>query len=156
MACGREECFQNVLGLCNFNMTFKYVVIGWEGTTHDSRVLTETIRNPSHNFPIPPHDKYCLVDVAYTHTKGFMAPYCHVCYWLKDFRNGGRARGKEEVFNYCHSRLRNVIERAFWCFESSFSNIKTNGTIPICELTGQLDHRELGGELDPRMHLCSA
>ena len=52
--CGRGECSQNVMAICDFDMIFKYVVVGWEGTTHDSRVLTETIRNPSHNFPMPP------------------------------------------------------------------------------------------------------
>ncbi|KAK2635672.1 hypothetical protein Ddye_030464 [Dipteronia dyeriana] len=52
-ACGRGECFQNVMAICDFDMVFKYVVVGWEGTTHDSRILTETIRDPNHNFPMP-------------------------------------------------------------------------------------------------------
>ena len=53
------------------------------------------------------------MDVAYTHTRGFMAQYRNARYWLNDFHSGGRANTKEEVFNQCHSRLRNVIERAF-------------------------------------------
>ena len=39
--------------ICDFDMNFKYVVVGWEGKTHDSRVLMETICNPQHNFPCP-------------------------------------------------------------------------------------------------------
>ncbi|KAH9733273.1 DDE Tnp4 domain-containing protein [Citrus sinensis] len=121
---GRGECFQNVMALCDFDMIFRYVVVGWEGTAHDSRVLTETIRNSRNNFPIPPPDKYYLVDAAYSHTRGFMAPYRHVRYWLGDFRSGGRARGREEIFNHAHAKLRNVIERAFGVLKARFLILK--------------------------------
>eukprot|EP00261_Vitis_vinifera_P023106 XP_010654850.2 PREDICTED: uncharacterized protein LOC104880278 [Vitis vinifera] len=121
---GRGECFQNVMAVCDFDMIFRFVVVGWEGTAHDSRVLTETIRNPQHNFPMPPSEKYYLVDAAYTHTRGFMAPYRNVRYWLSDFRSGGKAVGKEEIFNQCHARLRNVIERAFGVVKARFPILK--------------------------------
>ena len=42
-----------------------------------------------------------------------MAPYRNVRYWLSDFRSGGKAVGKKEIFNQCHTRLRNAIECAF-------------------------------------------
>ncbi|KAL6321303.1 hypothetical protein AAG906_016337 [Vitis piasezkii] len=122
------KCFQNVMAVCDFDMIFRFVVVGWEGTAHDSRVLTETIRNPQHNFPMPPSEKYYLVDATYTHTRGFMAPYRNVRYWLSDFRSGGKAVGKEEIFNQCHARLRNVIERAFGVVKA-FSNLEENGTL---------------------------
>ena len=51
---GRGECYQNVLAICDFNMTFTFVWAGWEGVAHDSRVLSETMSNPENNFPIPP------------------------------------------------------------------------------------------------------
>ena len=51
---GRGECYQNVLAICDFNMIFTFVWAGWEGVAHDSRVLSETMRNPENNFPIPP------------------------------------------------------------------------------------------------------
>ena len=48
--------------ICDFDMNFKYVVVGWEGITHDSRVLMETIRNPQYNFPMPPSSEYsCFI-----------------------------------------------------------------------------------------------
>ena len=84
------------MAVCDFDMIFRFVVVEWEGTTHDSRVLTKTICNPQHNFQIPPSgkyfifilfniivfihynnqlnpffsEKYYLVDAAYTHTRG--------------------------------------------------------------------------------------
>lgn len=57
---GGKECFQNVMAICDFDMKFLYVVAGWEGVTHDSRVLCETIRNPAFQFPLPPPGKYCM------------------------------------------------------------------------------------------------
>ncbi|KAK9138548.1 hypothetical protein Sjap_009142 [Stephania japonica] len=52
--------------------------------------------------------------------RGFLTPYRNVCYWLPDYRNGVRARNKEEVFNYAHSSLRNVIKRSFGVLKARF------------------------------------
>ena len=47
------------MAICDFDMNFKYVVVGWED---DSRVLMETIHNPQHNFPMPPSGEYyCFI-----------------------------------------------------------------------------------------------
>ena len=50
---------------------------------------------------------------GYPNRLGYLAPYkgtkCH----LQEFQNAAELQGKEEVFNYAHSSLRNVIERAF-------------------------------------------
>ena len=53
-----------------------------------------------------------------------MTPYRNVHYWLSDFRNGGKAVGREEIFNLCHARLRNVIERAFGVVKARFPILK--------------------------------
>nr|GEV69071.1 hypothetical protein [Tanacetum cinerariifolium] len=58
----------------------------WKGVAHDSRILSEAIRNQNAPFSLPPLDKYYLCDAAYAHTRGFMAPYRNVRYWLGDFR----------------------------------------------------------------------
>ena len=108
------------MAVCDFDMIFRFVVVGWEGTTHDSRVLTKTICNPQHNFQIPPSGKYfifilfnIIVFIHYnnqlnpfffrkilfsrcsihTHSR-FMAPYRNVRYWLSDFCSGGKTVGK--------------------------------------------------------------
>ena len=53
-----------------------------------------------------------------------MTPYRNVRYWLSDFRSGGKAIGREEIFNLCHARLRNVIERAFGVVKARFPILK--------------------------------
>jgi hypothetical protein len=32
---------QNILAVCDFNMKFVYILAGWEGSAHDSRVLLD-------------------------------------------------------------------------------------------------------------------
>ncbi|GAV68136.1 LOW QUALITY PROTEIN: DDE_4 domain-containing protein [Cephalotus follicularis] len=113
---GKGKCYQNVLGICDFNTIFTFVYAGWEGVAHDSMVLTEVMAALSNNFPFPPPSKYYICDVAYTNTRGFMAP---VRYWLEDFRRR-RAMTKEEKFNHAHAKLRNVIERAYGVLKARF------------------------------------
>jgi len=43
---------QNVLATINFNLKFTYVLAGWEGSTHDSRILNDALERP-HGFQIP-------------------------------------------------------------------------------------------------------
>ncbi|GAV77010.1 DDE_4 domain-containing protein, partial [Cephalotus follicularis] len=69
---GKGICYQNVLGICNFNMIFTFVYAWWEWVAHDSRVLIEVMAEPT--------SKYYLCDAAYTNTRGFMAPYHNVRY----------------------------------------------------------------------------
>nr|GEU47333.1 hypothetical protein [Tanacetum cinerariifolium] len=72
---GRSDCYQNVLAICDFNMILTYVVVGWEGMTHDARILNESLIDPEADFPMHPSYKYYLCDAANRHTRGFMAPY---------------------------------------------------------------------------------
>ena len=51
---GGGRCYQNVLGICDFDMIFTFVWAGWEGIAHDSRVLNEVVHNPTSGFPFPP------------------------------------------------------------------------------------------------------
>ena len=53
-----------------------------------------------------------------------MAPYHHIRYWLYDFHDGGRARGKYEIVNHSHAKLRNVIERTFGVLKACFPILK--------------------------------
>ncbi|XP_026421779.1 uncharacterized protein LOC113317874, partial [Papaver somniferum] len=49
---------QNVLAVCNFDLEFIYVLSGWEGSSHDSKILNDamTKRNglkiPQDEFPV--------------------------------------------------------------------------------------------------------
>ncbi|XP_074343001.1 uncharacterized protein LOC141680774 [Apium graveolens] len=122
---GRErgECYQNVLGICDFNMIFTFVWAGWEGVAHDSRILTEVVADTDSGFPLPPLNKYYLCDVAYANTRGFLTPYKNTSYWQADFQ-GRRALTKEEKFNHAHAQLRNVIERAYGVLKARFPILK--------------------------------
>ncbi|GJS68769.1 Myb/SANT-like domain, harbinger transposase-derived nuclease domain protein [Tanacetum coccineum] len=102
------------------------VLKGWielTGVAHDSRILSEAIRNQNAPFPLPPPDKYYLCDAAYAHTRGFMAPYRNVRYWLGDFRRRRPLNGKEK-FNHSHAKIRNVIECAYGVLKARFPILK--------------------------------
>ncbi|XP_074352676.1 uncharacterized protein LOC141691823 [Apium graveolens] len=120
---GRGECYQNILGVCDFNMIFTFVWAGWEGVAHDSIILTEVSLDPYSGFPVPPPNKYYLCDTTYTNTRGFLTPYHNIRYWLAEFRRQ-RALSKEEKFNHAHAKLRNVIERAYGVLKARFSILK--------------------------------
>nr|XP_017219984.1 PREDICTED: uncharacterized protein LOC108197022 [Daucus carota subsp. sativus] len=127
---GRGKCYQNVLGICDFNMIFTFVWAGWEGVAHDSRILTEVAFDPDAGFPFPPPNKYYLCDAAYTNTRGFLAPFRNTRYWAADF-NGRRASTRQEKFNHAHARLRNVIERAYGVLKSRFPILKLMAPYPF-------------------------
>nr|XP_043612460.1 uncharacterized protein LOC122584294 [Erigeron canadensis] len=122
---GGGRCYQNVLGVFDFNMIITFVWAGWEGIAHDSRVLTEVVYNPSSGFPFPQPNEYYLCDAAYANTRGFLAPYRNTRYWLADFRRR-RPLTEEEKFNHAHAhahthaQLRNVIERAYGVLKERF------------------------------------
>lgn len=75
-------------------------------------------------------DKYYLCDAAYRHTRGFMAPYRNVRYWLGDFRRN-RAMTSKEKFNHAHAKLRNVIERVFGVLKARFPILKRMPSFPL-------------------------
>jgi hypothetical protein len=51
--CRHGYTSQNVLAICDFDMRFIFVVAGWPGSAHDSRILTHALANFS-SFPVPP------------------------------------------------------------------------------------------------------
>ncbi|XP_076884758.1 uncharacterized protein LOC143534041 [Bidens hawaiensis] len=75
---GKGDCYQNVLAICDFNIIFTFLVAGWEGVAHNSRILSEALSDPHAPFPFPLSEKYYLCDVVYAHIRGFMAPYRNV------------------------------------------------------------------------------
>ncbi|PKI35502.1 hypothetical protein CRG98_044125 [Punica granatum] len=42
---------QNVLAVCSHQMIFTYIMTGWEGSAHDSRILSDAVSLPK--FPAP-------------------------------------------------------------------------------------------------------
>ncbi|CAF2085485.1 unnamed protein product [Brassica napus] len=69
-------------------------------------------------FPLPPMEKYYVVDSSYPNMQGFLDPYKSsrnnvVKYHMSQFNYGRAPRNKEELFNRYHASLRSVIERTF-------------------------------------------
>ncbi|XP_057792247.1 uncharacterized protein LOC131009032 [Salvia miltiorrhiza] len=114
---------QNVLAACNFDLQFIYVLSGWEGSAHDSKLLSDTLSRP--NGLHVPQGKYFLVDYGFANRRQFLAPLRGVRYHLKDFGGQGRhPTNADELFNLRHAKLRNVIERIFGIFKSRFTIFK--------------------------------
>ena len=57
LAHNRKYASQNVMAVCDFDMRFIFVVTGWPGSVHDTRVLLDTLVTYKDQFPHPPHGK---------------------------------------------------------------------------------------------------
>ncbi|KAL6546493.1 hypothetical protein OROMI_022214 [Orobanche minor] len=121
---------QNILAACNFDLQFMYVLSGWEGSAHDSKLLNDALAR--RNGLEVPRGKYFLVDCGFANRRQFLAPLRGVRYHLKDFGGQGRhPRNASELFNLRHASLRNVIERIFGIFKSRFMIFKTASPFPF-------------------------
>ncbi|KAL8556984.1 hypothetical protein ACS0TY_004453 [Phlomoides rotata] len=65
-------CSVNVLGVCDMNMRFIYILTGWEGSAADSRVLRDAIHR--NNRLHVPRGNYYLCDNGYPNCEGFLTP----------------------------------------------------------------------------------
>ncbi|KAM3342865.1 hypothetical protein P3S68_027831 [Capsicum galapagoense] len=69
----KREIATNVLGVCDRNLNFTYMLPGWEGSAADGRVLRDDIvRRNSLKIP---EGNYYLCDGGYTTGKGFLSPF---------------------------------------------------------------------------------
>ncbi|KAK5802681.1 hypothetical protein PVK06_030295 [Gossypium arboreum] len=46
---------ENVMAVCDFNMCFTFIMVGWEGSAYDARIFFDAIRDPKYKFPHPPN-----------------------------------------------------------------------------------------------------
>lgn len=66
-----------------------------------------------------------MINAEYPNKPGFLAPYRNVHYHLQDFCRGGqRPRQGNEIFNYVHCSLRNIIKRCFSVLKARFPILK--------------------------------
>jgi hypothetical protein len=113
---------QNVLAVVNFDLTFSYVLAGWEGSAHDGGVLEDAVYK---GLPTP-RGKYYLCDAGYALKSYCLTPYRGVRYHLKEWERGNaRPQNAQELFNLRHSSLRNVVERAFGILKKRFPILVT-------------------------------
>ncbi|KAG4980285.1 hypothetical protein JHK85_034243 [Glycine max] len=113
-----------ILPQLNAKTKFMYVLSGWEGSAHDSKVLSDALARK--NGLKVPQGKYYLVDCGFPNRRKFLAPYRGVRYHLQDFAgHGNDPENEKELFNLRHASLRNVIERIFGIFKSRFTIFKS-------------------------------
>ncbi|WVZ66601.1 hypothetical protein U9M48_015794 [Paspalum notatum var. saurae] len=113
--CRKGHTTQNVFAVVDFDMRFTFVLAGWPGSVHDMRVFNDAINKYKEKFPHPPLvlpsgfgiSKSCRLSCTLHGDK------IH----LPEFRNSTMPRGMKETFNFAHSSLRNIVERAFGVLE---------------------------------------
>ncbi|KAL6548760.1 hypothetical protein OROGR_008526 [Orobanche gracilis] len=127
---GGGRCYQNVLGICDFNMIFTFIWAGWEGIAHDSRILKEVAYNPRTGFPLPPEAINTIFVTPHTLMLGDFWLHIVTQDRLADFRRR-HALTKEEKFNHAHAQLRNVIERAYGVLKVRFPILKQMAPFPF-------------------------
>ena len=102
---------QNVLAAVDFEMRFTYVLAGWEGSTHDATILTDSLERED-GLKIP-EGKFYLADAGYACRPGILPPFRSTRYHLNEFSARHYPRTAEELFNLRHSSLRVTVERVF-------------------------------------------
>ncbi|KAL0301353.1 UNVERIFIED_CONTAM: hypothetical protein Sradi_6412100 [Sesamum radiatum] len=120
----------NVLGLCNIEGMFTYVLSGWEGSAADGRVLRDAVHRPA-GVKVPTGNYY-LCDNGYGNVEGFLTPYRGVRYHLKEWdRGNGGPQCPRELFNLRHASARNVIERTFGLLKTRWGILRSPSYYPI-------------------------
>jgi hypothetical protein len=104
----------NVMAAVDFWMRFTHVLVGWEGSAHDGRVVRSAVER---GFK-PPEGFYYLADAGYSNCSMWLTLYRGVRYHLREIRQAARRpEDKYELFNFRHSSLRIVVERTFGVFK---------------------------------------
>ena len=119
---------QNVLGVVNFDLTFSYILAGWEGSAHDGDVIRDALGK---GLCTPP-GKFYLGDAGYALTPYCLTPFRGVRYHLKEWAQGNRApQNYKELYNLRHSNVRNVVERSFGIIKKRFPILTHMRSYPL-------------------------
>jgi len=75
----KGDISQNMLAACNFDVEFMYVLSGWEGSAHDSKVLNDALTRNSNRLPVP-EGKYMFLYCKYVFFNKTSAIYYCIFY----------------------------------------------------------------------------
>ncbi|KAK6172317.1 hypothetical protein SNE40_016003 [Patella caerulea] len=109
----------NVAAVCDHQMMFTFVCVGWPGSTHDSRVFKNTklgiaCENIEKRKDFFPEKCHILADSAYELNEFVMTP----------FKDNGALTKLEKDYNFYHSSTRMKIENAFAYLKGRFRRLK--------------------------------
>lgn len=101
---------QNVLAVVTFDVQFYHVLVGWEGSAYDERVMKDA---EVRGFRAPEGKKW-LANAGNPNSDLYLASYRGTRYHLREqaLANLG-PDNKEELFDKRHSSSRSVVERPF-------------------------------------------
>ncbi|XP_024986380.1 uncharacterized protein LOC112521638 [Cynara cardunculus var. scolymus] len=120
---------QSVLAACSFDMKFRYVLAGWEGSASDLRILSSALTR--RNKLEVPEGKYFLVDSKYANIPGFIAPYVDAPNGLVEYEGGFQPQDAKGLFNHRHSLLRNISDRTFGALKERFPILMSAPPYPL-------------------------
>ncbi|XP_042005784.1 uncharacterized protein LOC121754504 [Salvia splendens] len=120
----------NTLAVCTRDMRFVYVLAGWEGSARDARVLRDAVTCP-HGIKVL-KGQYYLCDNGYANSERFLTPYKGVRYHLQEWGPAAMVpENPKEMYNMCHTKARNVIERAFAVVKMRWGILRSASFYPI-------------------------
>ncbi|EJD45179.1 transposase [Auricularia subglabra TFB-10046 SS5] len=118
----------NALAASNFDMRFVYILSGWEGSAADSTIFEDARAT---DFTIPPGRCY-VADAGFPSCDELLVPYRGVRYHLREWQaSGATPMTHEELFNLCHARLRNIIERIFGIMKKRYAVLREGSAWPV-------------------------
>ena len=78
---------QNILAVCDFNMFFVYVLVGWEGSIADSTLYEHAVRRGGLSIG---DGLYWLADAGFAGCATLLVPYRNTRYHLREWAAGSR------------------------------------------------------------------
>ncbi|KNE95099.1 hypothetical protein PSTG_11576 [Puccinia striiformis f. sp. tritici PST-78] len=119
---------QNVLAAVNFNFKFVYVLAGWEGSAHDTRVFNDATSKGLKT----PLKSYFLADAGCGLQQGLMTPFGGIRYPLKEQATARKKPSNtKELYNLRHATLHNIVEPIFGCIKIKFSILQAPPEIEL-------------------------
>lgn len=145
----KNECRQNIMTVCSFDMYFTWLWLGWEGFAHGWRFIETTSRQMltflSYNkvcncilfycvynivivyrydqFLTSELDKYCVVDVDYPNTQDILS-HAEVADIIYKIRGVGLVRLGQRRYSTCALLVLKHYRMMFWCSEGLFPIVK--------------------------------
>ncbi|XP_045118684.1 protein ALP1-like isoform X1 [Portunus trituberculatus] len=108
----------NLMAVCNSELLFTFIDVGFPGSAHDSRVFKNTeLYSVMSNSPLnifPSINYHIIGDSAFQRSDHLLTP----------FRDTGRLTQQQKNFNRKLSQTRHVIENAFGYLKGRFRRLK--------------------------------